>query len=60
MISSEFKGKSVVMSECVNIVNSTNTTFYEVVNQVVEEKNYVSLERRFLDYIGVCQSSGDF
>lgn len=55
MISSDFKGKSVVMSECVNMMNSTNVTFYEAVNEKIEEnKSYVSLERRFLDYMGVC------
>lgn len=59
MISSEFKGKNIVMSECIGFVNATNVTFYEVSEgeqheAVVYEKTYISLERRLLDFIGVC------
>lgn len=55
MISEEFKGKNVVMSECISFENSTNATFYDVSEDViVNEKTYISLERRFLDFIGVC------
>ena len=42
------------MSECVSVANASNVTFYEVVNDEDEKKRYMSLERQFLDYIGVC------
>lgn len=55
MISSEFKGKGVVMSECFSVENSTNATFYHVSDDVVEDKNtFKSIEKHFLDFIGVC------
>lgn len=44
-----------MMSECVSVANASNITFYEVVNDETEEKRYMSLERRFLDYMGVCR-----
>lgn len=54
MISSEFKGKGVVMSECFSVVNATNATFYHVSEDVVVNENtFVSLEQHFLDFIGV-------
>lgn len=37
------------------MANASNITFYEVVNDKTEEKKYVSLERRFLDYMEVCR-----
>lgn len=56
MISSEYRGnKGVVISECVTIVNATNATFYQVSDDdEVDVKKYVSMERRLLDYLGVC------
>jgi hypothetical protein len=54
MISADFRGKGAVMSECVGFANSSNVTFYEVKGEEVRE--YVSIERRFLDYIGVSRS----
>lgn len=55
MISSEFKGKGVVMSECLSFVNATNATFYHVSEDVVVNENtFKSLEQHFLDFIGVC------
>jgi hypothetical protein len=54
MISVEFRGKGAVMSECVGFTNASNVTFYEVKGEEVRE--YVSMERRFLDYIGVSGS----
>lgn len=60
MISDEFKGKHVVMSDCFTVVNSTNVTFYDVSDEVVvNERAYVSLEKRLLDYLGVCGDSSD-
>lgn len=56
MISSEFRGgKKVLMSECFSIDNSTNATFYDVSeeDEVYSTKKYLSLERRFLDYMEV-------
>lgn len=57
MISGEFKGTKSVMSECVSIVNSTNETFYQVAEEAVDAPKYISFERRFLDFIGVCFDS---
>ena len=55
MISSEFKGKGIVMSDCVSVVNSTNATFYHVSEDVVVNKNtFKPFEQHFLDFIGVC------
>lgn len=52
MISKEYKGKQVFMSECHNLENVTaNSTLYD--EPIVVTKDYVSLERRFLDYLGV-------
>lgn len=60
MISSEYKGKGVFMSECLNPYNiTTNSTLYDndstaVANgQQIVAKDYVSLERRLLNYFGV-------
>jgi hypothetical protein len=56
MISSDFRGKSVVMSECVTSFNSSNLTFAETSGEqeVIEvARDYVSIERRFLDFVGV-------
>lgn len=55
MISDEFKGKHVVTSECFDLKNAsieTNTTIGDESEAL--EKTYVSLEQRFLDFIGVC------
>lgn len=55
MISDEFRGKHVVMSDCVTIINSTKETFYDVSDEIIaDERNYVSLEKQLLDYLGVC------
>lgn len=55
MISSEFKGKGVVMSECFSVVNATNETFYHVSDDVVmSKKSFISAEKYFLDFVGVC------
>lgn len=60
MISDEFKGKNLVMSDCFTVVNSTNVTFYDVSDDVVEDgRNYVSLEKRLLDWLEVCCDAGD-
>lgn len=55
MISNEFKGKGVVMSECVTIANATNLTQYQVTSseEVYTAKTYVSFERQLLDFLGV-------
>lgn len=56
MISAEFKGKSVVMSECIQVVNASSETFYNVSeghDVIVSEKTYISAEKRLLDFIGV-------
>lgn len=54
MISVEHRGsKSVLMSECFSVENSTNATFYDVVDGEVNKQSYVSLEKRLLDYFGV-------
>lgn len=59
MISAEFKGKSVVMSECVQVVNASSQTFYNVSeghDVIISEKTYISAEKRLLDFIGVSHS----
>jgi hypothetical protein len=63
MISSEYKSKSkgVFMSECSNGTNLNNSTLYDIKSvdfalrneQQIVAKDYVSLERQFLDYLGV-------
>lgn len=57
MIHDDFKGKHVVMSECISLVNATNETYYDIIGAATEvaviEKSYVSLEKRLLDYLGV-------
>lgn len=60
MISTEYKpkGKGVFMSECSNLNNSTLYDIKSVVSALSNEqqivaKDYVSLERQFLDYLGV-------
>lgn len=56
MISAEFKGKNVVMSECVEFVNASSQTFYNVSeghDAIIREKTYISAEKRLLDFIGV-------
>jgi hypothetical protein len=58
MISSEYKVKGVFMSECSNLNNSTLYDIRNVVSTLSNEqqivaKDYVSLERQFLDYLGV-------
>lgn len=56
MISAEHRGTRTVMSECFSLVNATNATYYEVSDADVTAKGdkYISLERRLLDFIGVC------
>lgn len=55
MISSEFKGRKVDMSECFSVTNATNTTFYHVheSSEVDDAARFISMERRLLDFIGV-------
>jgi sugar phosphate permease len=65
MISNEFKGRKVDMSECFSVTNATNFTAYtvhETAVSVVEEEKFLSLERRLLDFIGVryCDLSANF
>lgn len=55
MIAPEFKGKSAASSECFVFDNSTmllanETTMTESIDH---NAKYISLEKRFLDYIGV-------
>ena len=58
MISSEFKGgKSAGVSECYDAINATNATFFDTANNTKvnwDERTFVSLERRLLDFTGVC------
>lgn len=55
MISPEFKGKAVTMSECFDASNSSILMQNSSMNQIdlSHSEKYVSLERRLLDYFGV-------
>lgn len=62
MIAPEFKGKSATSSECfvfdnsTMLPNETTTTTTTTVASIDHNTKYVSLEKRFLDFIGVSSS----
>lgn len=53
MISHEFKGQPVAMSECIQLNNSSFDSTFNLSNV---EKTFVSLERQFLDAFKVCSN----
>lgn len=56
MISEEFRGNTkVVQSECFSVANSTNETFYEILEEekIENTRKFISFERRFLDFMKV-------
>lgn len=58
MIDTNFKkslsNKTIVTSECIVSTNTSTNTTAELGNELnLDDAKYVSLERRFLDYLGV-------